>query len=63
MGMHTVLLCDVKGLERLLRTSKRSAGSNVWVHFDGASAKDKAENTRYLISKIGQEIEGIKRRH
>ena len=62
MGMHTILICDVGALERLLRTSKRRVGSNIWVHFDGVSAKDKAENTRNLISKMGQEVEGIKRR-
>lgn len=60
MGMHTILVCDVKGLDRLARESKRKYAANISAFFDGANVESKADAGRTALENMAREIDKIR---
>ena len=60
MGMHTVLLCDVKGLERLVKESRRGFRSNLSAFYDGSTMSEKAARTKAILASMPSDIDKIR---
>jgi len=60
MGMHTVLVCDVEGLEKLIASSKRSHQSNISIFADGYSHQNRIDSTNRLLASMPAEIDKIR---